>query len=89
MSCPECKRLSEENKVFREQYRNLGKDYDRLYAQFSTVLNQPNHRITVGEYTIMPFHGDSFFIEHESGEGMQVSLSALEKLVDDFYKENF
>jgi len=44
----------------------------------------------VGEYRITLFgdNGD-FWIEHESGEGMQVFKVNFERLIDEFYKAEF
>lgn len=50
-----------------------------------------NEQITIGEFTIKPFHVNdgTFWIEHSSGEGMQVSGESLIKLINQFYTENF
>jgi hypothetical protein len=42
------------------------------------------YRITARE----PYQA-SFWIGHESGEGMEVSKQALFDLIDKFYKDNF
>ena len=53
----------------------------------------PKMPVPVVEYQIGEFYigrfGKDFWIEHESGEGMQVSKDRMEKLIADFYKENF
>lgn len=59
----------------------------RLESVPSAIEQKPF--IRVGEYTIGPRSDGSFWIEHDSGEGMQASKSGAEKLVGDFYKENF
>lgn len=43
----------------------------------------------IGKYTISQMSDESYWIEHESGEGMQVKAVVMEKLIDDFYKEAF
>ncbi len=45
--------------------------------------------IEVGDFTLRELKDGSFFIEHESGEGMQVSADVFEELISDFYKEHF
>ena len=49
--------------------------------------------IEIGPYKISPmlsYDGkEAFFIEHESGEGMEVSAKSLIELIDKFYKDNF
>jgi hypothetical protein len=50
-----------------------------------------DRQITIGAYTLTPF-GDgsvSWWIEHESGEGMQTSTEKLEKCIEEFYNKNF
>ena len=43
--------------------------------------------LQIGEFYIGK-RGDSYWIEHESGEGMQTG-KAFEKAIAEFYKENF
>ena len=45
----------------------------------------------IGEYTIYDsgFNPDSFWIEHESGEGSGFPKKDIEKLIDKYYKDNF
>lgn len=47
--------------------------------------------ITIGQYTISVWTGldGGFWIEHESGEGMQVKEKVLADLLHKFYVENF
>jgi len=45
--------------------------------------------LTVGEYTITRYNDNDYWIEHETGEGMQVFAHNFEKLIDEFYKEEF
>lgn len=45
--------------------------------------------IEIGPYKIEPMPGSGFWIQHESGEGMEVSSISLIALIDKFYKENF
>lgn len=44
--------------------------------------------LTVGEYTISPWM-DDFWIENKSGEGMQVFNKNFEKLIDDYFNNEF
>lgn len=50
-------------------------------------------RLEVGQYTIRPMTSydgkPAFWIEHESGEGMQCSYDSLEACITQFYAENF
>lgn len=46
-------------------------------------------KLTVGNYTITWFNADSYWMEHESGEGFQVNKAAFEEAIGRFYKENF
>lgn len=45
--------------------------------------------IEIGTYEISKRSDGTFWIEHESGEGMQVSERALFELIHQFYKKNF
>ena len=45
-------------------------------------------RLTVGDYVISPY-GDDFWIQHKSGEGMQVFRANFEKLIDEHYRSEF
>lgn len=48
------------------------------------------HELYVGDYRITPFgeEGD-FWIGHKGGEGMQVFKVNFERLIDEFYKNEF
>ena len=47
-------------------------------------------QLHVGPYLITPFGDDGdFWIEHESGEGMQVFKVNFERMIDEFYKTEF
>lgn len=35
------------------------------------------------------YFGDDYWIEDESGEGMQVPKKVLEKMIADYYREHF
>ena len=43
----------------------------------------------IGDYYLWHATDGQFWIEHESGEGMHVSRKTMEKLIRDFYLENF
>ena len=43
----------------------------------------------VGDYWLHKFGEQDYWIEHASGEGMQVRREVMEKLIEDFYCENF
>lgn len=55
----------------------------------SEFIKGTGEKITVGPYEIRTLKDGSFWIEHESGEGMQMSAEHLEKFFDIFYKEMF
>lgn len=47
-------------------------------------------QLYVGDYRITHFGEDGdFWIGHKSGEGMQVFRVAFERLIDNFYKDEF
>ena len=43
----------------------------------------------VGTFSISPLEGDTLWIAHESGEGMQIGEDALAECIGKFYAENF
>lgn len=43
----------------------------------------------IGDFYLGPATDGGFWIEHESGEGMHVRKEIMEKLIADFYRENF
>lgn len=45
--------------------------------------------LIVGKYTITHDRDGDYWIEHESGEGMQVFKVNFETLIDEFYKLNY
>lgn len=45
--------------------------------------------IRVGQYEIRELRDGTFYIEHSSGEGMQVRQDKLEALITQFYADNF
>lgn len=42
--------------------------------------------LTVGEYTITRFNEDDYWIENETGEGMQIFAYNFEQFIDSFFK---
>ncbi len=46
-------------------------------------------QIRIGDYIINYYDEDSLWLEHRSGEGMQVWHNDFNELIDKFYKENF
>lgn len=46
-------------------------------------------KIEVGQYEIRKLRDGSFWIEHETGEGMQVKADSLEALITQYYADNF
>jgi hypothetical protein len=56
----------------------------------SLVSGTSTQELYVGPYRITPFGKDGdFWIEHESGEGMQVFKINFERLIDELYKTEF
>ena len=45
--------------------------------------------LQIGDYYLGPATDGGYWIEHESGEGMHVRRKVMEKLIKDFYRENF
>lgn len=65
--------------ITEEDLQHFEKNLDEIFKD----------RITIGPYTITPYHHGGFWIEHESGEGMQVSTFAMIELISRFYSSNF
>ena len=61
---------------------------DYLTLKHELLQAQQDAAIQVGEYWISR-RGEEYWIEHESGEGMQVFRVNFEKLISDFYKQEF
>lgn len=59
--------------------------------ELSSLLGRDEMRdaIVIGQYEIRHWDANSFWIEHESGEGMQCPAAKLADCIDVFYKENF
>lgn len=55
----------------------------------SAFINKSIGNIEVGPYEIRQLQDGSYWIEHESGEGMQTAANGLIELIDKFYKDNF
>jgi len=49
----------------------------------------PPERLEVGQYTITRFQDVDYWIENESGEGMQLFAHNFEKMIDDMFTEEF
>ena len=47
------------------------------------------NRLIVGEYSITHLSDGNYSIEHNSGEGMQITPEKLGKLIHDFYCDEF
>lgn len=52
------------------------------------IVGIDHQRLTVGPYTITR-HGDDYWIQHASGEGMHVVRAHFEGLIDEYYKREF
>lgn len=57
--------------------------------RITDFLAGTGEHITVGHYEIRKLRDGSFWFEHESGEGTQISRSSFERLIEDFYDECF
>jgi hypothetical protein len=64
------------------------KDHKRI-QQRGVIMFERYEVLTVGKYTITHYYDDDYWIEEDDGEGMQVFAHNFEKLIDDFYKEEF
>lgn len=51
------------------------------------ILNGPI--FVIGDYEIIAATDGGYWLYHESGEGMHLPPGRLEKVIADFYKENF
>ena len=47
------------------------------------------NRLIVGKYDVTRQYDGSYWIRHESGEGMRTTPEKLEKLIHDFYCDEF
>ena len=47
------------------------------------------HGIRVGQYTIAPFNRADWFLSNFEGEGMQISDSILEAVLDAYFRKHF
>ena len=43
----------------------------------------------LGDYTLSTHNEDDFWLQNGDGEGMTVSNVEFEKILDDYFKENF
>jgi len=50
---------------------------------------KPHQSIHIGEYEIRTRTDGSFWIEHDSGEGMQVTEDSLHQAISDYYRKTF
>jgi hypothetical protein len=57
--------------------------------RISDFVKGTGREITIGQYTIRELADGSFFIEHDSGEGTQVSKDSLEANITQFYADYF
>uniref|UniRef100_A0A6M3J2P1 Uncharacterized protein n=1 Tax=viral metagenome TaxID=1070528 RepID=A0A6M3J2P1_9ZZZZ len=55
---------------------------------FIDLIKRGSDLIKIGDYTIYGYK-DAFIIQHRDGEGMEVSAEKLEKLIDEFFREEF
>lgn len=55
----------------------------------AAMIHYSGQHLVVGQYTIRPAHRGGYWIEHESGEGMQCSADSFEALITQFYADNF
>lgn len=45
--------------------------------------------VAIGPYLLVQNHDGSFWLQHESGEGMQTSAKVLEDAIRAFWREHF
>ena len=43
--------------------------------------------MAVGEYTLTPYPGGDYWLQHKDGEGMQVRKERMETLIKELWKE--
>ncbi len=53
------------------------------------IINIKPWKVTIGCYEISYSKTGQYWIYHKSGEGMEIDEKMLEKMVNDFYTENF
>lgn len=64
----------------------------KIIGKQKAIRGRPDFRhsgIVIGQYEIRHWDADSFWIEHESGEGMHCTATRLADCIDAFYKESF
>ncbi len=52
-------------------------------------MNEDEFSLTIGDYTLTRLDDDSVWLEHESGEGMQVWNNDFADLIEKHFKEYF
>jgi hypothetical protein len=57
--------------------------------RISDFVKGNGNQITVGQYEIRELSDGSFWIEHDSGEGTQVSEDTMEAMITQFYADVF
>jgi hypothetical protein len=60
-----------------------------LDKQGLKIVDKTYDIFTIGNYELSNFHDGDYWLSNEIGEGMQVKKNDLEKLIDDFFKNNF
>lgn len=57
--------------------------------RISDFVKGNGNKVTIGQYEIRELDDGSYWIEHESGEGTQVSKDKFESLITQFYADLF
>ena len=57
--------------------------------KISEFIKGNGNSITIGQYEIRELDDGSIFIEHSSGEGMQVKRDSFEAMITQFYADYF
>lgn len=52
-------------------------------------MGKPEQALQIGPYTIEPFPGNQWWIQHDSGEGMEVKNIDLIVAIERLWKEKF
>jgi len=64
-------------------------DEMEMCRRCSLAASHGSAHVTAGRYTLRPFHGNSLWLEHEDGEGMQIWGYQLDEILHKYFKKHF
>ena len=70
--------------------------YEATWDEVEAWVNQMDKgepylpaKFKVGEYIVIPLHSDKVWLQHEDGEGMELTTAAFNQLMKNAFKELF